>query len=166
MRILGTTDERFLSKALRFFYEEPFSHIGIGFDHLGLVIDSSTSGVKITRIGKWSSEKKNRIIDTIEIPISERKEWEIFNKILDAIEGKRYDFPSYIFHIALAFKYKLFKSRTNLKKSRFNDKNGVLCTEVFYPIVDELKKLGVNIEGVELSVLTPYRVMEIMRGRA
>lgn len=160
LKILFTTNEKPLSKALRYLFNEPVSHVGILFQSLDLVVDSSTTGVKITR--KKTFVKKNTPILEIQLDDYRFDELVIFNELLDKIECKGYDFGAYFWFALEGLKHKLFRKNLSLGNPSQNDEQ-VLCTEIFYPIFPYLLTKNINLYKYDLAALTPFMLYRIMK---
>lgn len=144
----------------RFLAEEPVSHVGILFESLDLVIDSSTTGVKITR--RKTFIRKNTPLLEINLDDYRFDELVIFNEILDKIEGKGYDFGAYFWFVLEGIKHKFFRKKLPVVNPNQNE-DQVLCTEIFYPIFPYLLLKNIDLYKYDLAALTPYMLYRIMK---
>ncbi len=105
MKLIFTTSDAFLSKVIRWTFNEPVSHCGILFDRK-LVIHSSVFGVDLQ--GIFAFLKKCRIIESIDIALALEQEEAIYQKLLEHYEGLHYDYRAFAYFVWRGFLYRCF----------------------------------------------------------
>ena len=159
MRILFTKNDKFWSKVLMWVFEEPVSHMALEFVHTDLIIDSSSDGVKIQRKKFFLDKNIPKMV--INIPCSQEEENQIFNYVLDHLEGKKYDFNAYLWLGLLGFRKKIFG--IPLPNCNIADSvNSYLCTEIIAPILHFISHKGYHLFHIDLAIMTPYSLHKEM----
>jgi len=153
MRILFTKNDKFWSKVLMWTFEEPVSHLALEFDNLNLVIESSSHGVKIKRSSYFIDKNIPQMI--LNIPCSYDEEVNVFNCVMNYLEGEKYDFNAYFWLGLLGFRRKFFGIPLP-DRNIMQSVDGYLCTEILFPITSFLYNNGYDLYDIDLSIMTPH----------
>ena len=155
MKFLFTKNNKWTSKLALYLSEEPVCHIAIEFSTLNLVIDSSTTGVKISRSKTF--KRKNEVIKTFDLKVDKWSQIFLFNETLDQIEGLPYDFMAYFQLVLWGIGRKFFKMKPPVANP-MQKPNSILCSEVIYPLFPYLLKRGYDLYKIDLTAVSPWMV--------
>lgn len=164
MIIAFTKNEKFWSRALMYFCDEPFSHVIAVFPtYGGEIYHASTKGVENIPLRVFL--KKNQIMKAIKIDSSIDDSC-YFEKIL--IHSLRpyinnpYDWPAYLF-FGICLIVRKFTGIRIPKKNPFSTDRGFLCCEIFTPMSNLLlKHSSFNIDDIDLAMTTPYALWQYL----
>lgn len=147
MKIVFTKSNNIFSKLIRFFLNEPVSHMAIVFDEK-IVFQSNLLGVSIA----WyeTFKKKNDVVYEFDFNTVLEKEEELYQNVITVNDEKDYDFAAFFYFSWRAILYKFFKIPIP-RFNKFNNINQYLCIEI-------LKFFKKDIDSNELAMLSPFQV--------
>jgi hypothetical protein len=164
MIFLFTKSNKIGSRLIRWATNGRTSHFSIGFDTdtdgRGLIIHSHFRGVHLdwfnSFIDKNEVVMKLRLRSKIPLKIEDR----LFQHLLTASYGKKYDIGAFLFFALDILKHKIFRlprSSKNLWQSR----NQYLCVEI-YKILSDAEPSIFPKPLIDLSIATPDEVYSMM----
>lgn len=163
MKIYFSTNEKYYSKIVRWLFDEPVSHIGLGFNINGveMVIDCAKSHGKLYHLKDW--ENKYSIFYHAEIETSDQVEADLFKKAVRHNIMKPFDKKAYYWFLLAGLKSKIFNTPLP-EKNPVQAAYGNICTEIIKPIRKDLWELyDIDLSKYDFSCKTPFMVGEIIR---
>lgn len=157
MKIVFTKNSSCVSKAIRWIFDEPVSHVAFVFDDKWLV-QSNLLGIGIEWLNRFL--KKSSIVDALDYPLTLEQEEEVFQALIAEEPNDGWDFPAGLYFAWRGLLFKWFKlpiPQTN----PWNRKNLRLCTEMTSKLPRWLTKLP---EGIDLGMVTPFGLLRILKG--
>ncbi|MEO5348886.1 MAG: hypothetical protein H7836_04495 [Magnetococcus sp. YQC-3] len=156
LSILGTWSDKFGSCGIRYFLDEPVSHIAFMFDQK-LVIHSSVTGVCVL----WANEflRHQNVYTQKDFNLTTEQEEYVYQELIK-VEGSPYDYEAFTYFAYCAFKKKYFGTPLP-KKNKFGKPNKFLCTELAGLLPDFLFQPKSNpFKGQDLELISPYQVIK------
>lgn len=152
MKLLWVKGNAPLSKLIMWGLNEPVSHFALLFDNK-IVFHSDLTGAHI----QWykSFQKTHETIFELEYTPGLKKEEEIYQEVIDANDGKGYDYGAFIYFAWRAFLWKFFNQPIP-EKNPWGDKDRFLCDEVIQTLPNEI--CSQEIKQMDLSMKSPYMV--------
>ncbi len=151
MRIVFTTNNIIGSRIIRWFTQEPVSHIAFVFDNK-VVIHSSLFGVELLWFKTFQEHSDIKYSHEIILPLEQEEM--VWQSLLDAHDDVKYDYLAILYfgyRIALKRLFNIEMPYTNMWQSPLND----MCVELYSRIrrhVSTMPDIG------DTSMLTPYKV--------
>ena len=104
--------------------------------------------------------EKNKIVHQLQAPTTEREEAELFAKVRKTV-GVGYDFFAIFYWCIRALMRVLFNIPIP-KDNPLNKPELLYCVEVLEALEDYLLELGVDLEDVEFSMLSPEQAFLLL----
>lgn len=159
MKLLFVKGTAPLSKVIMWGLDEPVSHFAVLFDDK-IVFHSNLSGIHIQWFNTF--KKTCQIIHEIEYNPGLEKEEEIFQAILDAHDGKGYDFGAFAYFAWRAALLKFLKKPLP-ETNPWGSKDRYLCDEVIQLFPDEI--CPPSVKKMDLSMKSPYQVWLLLNNK-
>lgn len=155
MLIYFSTNDVYYSKIFRWLFNEPSSHVGLGFfrDQESVVVDCTKPCGREHSLSRWIF--KYKITHSLKIPLSEEREEDFYQIAKEYSVGKKYDFSAYYWGLFCGLAFKLFRIPLP-KKNVFQQEEHGLCTEIFVPFKEKLLEFGIDILELDMSATTPH----------
>lgn len=161
LAIIGTFNDSIGSIGIRYFLDEPISHIAFMFDER-IVIHSTIAGVKLISAKEFNKHQNIYTIKRFSNLTLEQEE-EVFQSLLK-VKDAEYDKSAFAYFTFCAIRRKMFKIPLP-KENPFGDKNKYLCTELAGLLPDFLFNSVFNngqnpFKGQDLEIITPYQTIK------
>lgn len=158
MKIIFTKSKLPLSWFVRWGLEEDVSHVAIVFDNK-IVFHSNLYGLHI----EWYNtfKKHNEVVYEIEYDLPLEQEEAMYQAVIDANDGKSYDYKAFMYFVWCGFKRKFFNTPLPAT-NKWDRENSLLCVEVLAllprDILSDLNKLP-----KDLSMMSPKTAYNLLR---
>lgn len=139
-------------------FEEPVSHMGVGFEIDGvlpIVVDCTKPYGKVRHLNHWINHYD--IVYCADISMTPEDEIIALKLACDNAVLKPYDWPAYYYGFLCGILKKLFKTPLP-KVNMYSSKDKDLCSEVLSPIKPLLTTYGINLAYKDLSCMTPHMI--------
>lgn len=158
MKIYFVKDDKWYSKIIMGVMEEPVTHIGIGLfcDKFDLVIDCTKPYGKLYHFDHWTSRDKYQLVTTLELKLSEKKEIEIYYKLIDNCLLVPYDWGAYAYGLFYVIKKMLWNAEYPKKNPWAGE--GKWCSEIIEPLKPYLKENDIDLDSYDLEIATPWMI--------
>jgi hypothetical protein len=165
MDVYLTTNEKYYSKLFRWLSKEPVSHIGLGFfrKSMGLVADCTKPFGKIYHIKQWKAKYQLKFFMRIDMSVED--ELKAYKCAANHSILVRYDWGAYYYGFLMLFRRYLFGIPLP-KSNSWQTKEDRICTEIMAPLMDILKKYGIDMEGVDFAAITPFELAKELKKRS
>lgn len=156
LTVLGTYSDKVGSHLIRYFLDEPVSHVAFMFDEK-LVIHSSITGVVVL----WAQDflRHHKVYTSKTFHLMNEQEEYVYQELIK-VEGSPYDYDAFTYFSYCAMRRKYFG--TPLPKTNPEGKtNKFLCTELAGLLPDFVFSPKSNpFKNRELDIITPYQVIK------
>ena len=164
MIFLWSTNEQWGSRLIRWGLDEPSSHFAICFfeDTKGkeTVIESRlSSGVDTCSLRDFM--RRNKMVHMLQAPVTDDEEITLYNHVYNSMQGVRYDAPAILYWILVGFVRKFFKKELP-KENAMNRTEQLYCVEVLELIEDYLEDIGVDLEDIDISMMSPEMAYNLL----
>jgi hypothetical protein len=161
MKILFTKSTSYYSKIARWLFDEPCDHVALLFypESFNLVVEGTKPVCRLTAYNSFISS--HNIVHDVHIQTNCNQEYNLYKKIINTQVGLPYNWDAYFYGLVAGLKLKLLDislPTTNLYQSEGQQ----LCTTILRPIIPDLKRLGLNLDGVDLYSLTPHMLFKLI----
>lgn len=157
MKLIWTKSNLPLSIFIRWGLKEATSHFAIVFDEK-IVFHSNLLGTNI----KWFNTFKNHceIVHEINYKLSLDQEEEIYQKILNTYDDKKYDYPAFLYLIWRGILRRFF-NKPFPEINAWKEKDTYLCTQLATSLPDFLVPELKNI--TDLGMTSPEALYNIIK---
>lgn len=153
MRLLWSKNKTPFDQLIMWAFDEPCAHFAVEFDNK-FILHSNMLGFHPVWSKNW--HEHNTVVHSIEVDLPLEKEEQVFQALLDANNGKPYDFLAVSFFAWRALLWKCF--RIPLPRNGPNWDHGILCTEVYGLLPTSI----VPSFQIRLSIITPETLFQII----
>ena len=161
MKIYFVKNDKWYSKLMMWFEKSSVSHVGLGFFCGGeIVVDGTKPCSKLYHKRHWFT-KYDPVVE-IEIPFTREEEKQAYRKVVNECLLKPYDWDAYAYAWLMAVAYKVF-GIPYPDRNPWSDSDRFWCTEIFTPILADMKELGADLTGIDLSIKTPQMIFDILK---
>ena len=158
MRLLFTSNDRFLSKLIRKGLQEPISHLAIASTN-GAVFHATMQGVEVISLREFL--KDNDIVYTYKLSCA-MSETDTVQFLLDNCVRSQYDIGA-LFYLGWRTLLRLVFRVPFPKRNRMDINSAYLCTEIVKYVKDPI--FTKKIEGIDLAMTTPYGLYKLLIGK-
>ena len=159
MKLLWVKSKLPLSRLIMWGLDEPCSHFAVMFDDK-IVFHSNLTGMHIV----WAKTfmKQYEIVFEMEHSPDLASEEEIYQGILDAYDGKGYDYGAFAYFFWRAVLKKFFKQPMP-EHNPWGSKDRFLCDEVAQLLPDSICPPAVK--AMDLAMKSPYQVWLLLNNK-
>lgn len=152
MKLLWVKGSAPLSKLIMWGLNEPVSHFAVMFDNK-IIFHADLTGMHI----QWANTffKTRKVIFEMDYAPGLNKEEAMYQGILDAYDGKGYDYGAFVYFCWRAALKKFFKIPLP-EKNPWGSKDRFLCDEVVQLLPDQICPPAMKQR--DLSMKSPYQV--------
>lgn len=160
MKLLWVKGTAPLSKLIMWGLTEPVSHFALLFDDK-IIFHSDLTGLHI----QWYQTflKTHEVIYEIEYKPGLKKEEEIYQGVLNAYDGKGYDYGAFVY-FAWRAALKKFLNKPLPDSNPWGHKDRYLCDEVVQLLPDEI--CPPSVKKMDLSMKSPYQVWLLLNNQS
>lgn len=148
-----------LSRAIRWTFREPASHVALVFDNDLWLVQSNLLGMNIRIFRPFI--KKHRIIDSIEYSLDLQKEEELFQSVIHLTAEQEYDWPGFLYFSWRGVLFRFFGRPLPETNALGRDEMN-LCTEMVGRLPEWLTGIP---KGTDLGIMTPWRLRNMLRSK-
>lgn len=159
MRIIFTANNSILSKAIRWTFREPASHVALVFDNDKWLVHSNLLGVNIRLFLPFM--RGQRVVDSIAYSIPLEAEEQIFQAAIASTSELDYDWPGFFYFAWRGFLFRILGAPMP-KHNPWGRASLQLCTEMVGRVPARITGIP---EGLDLGIVTPWRLRNILRGK-
>jgi hypothetical protein len=160
MRVIFTTTDSFVSRIIRWMFNEPASHFACTLYDDQVVFQSNFLGVDFASFKKFLMH--SRVVQAFDFPMTREEEDAIFDALVENMVGNGYDFWAMTYAGWWGLLYKLFGIEMP-KHNRWQSKDQDLCVELAYFLPDRV--MPPEIKAMDLSMTTPWKVAVVMKAK-
>lgn len=165
MRIYFATNDHYYSKALMYIFDEPVSHIAIGFftDTLGLIVDCTKPYGRLRHWKQWSSLYD--VVYYADINMSKEDELAAYDLAVDDALMVPYDWGAYCYGFFVGIRRKLFGTPLPSCNPWQTDELRH-CSEIMTSQTGILEKYDLKMGNLDFSALTPHMIGRTLYDRS
>lgn len=165
MDIYFSTNEKLYSKLFRVLAKEPVSHIGLGFfpKSLNLAVDCTKPYGKVYHLKHWKSKYKLNFHMSLDMSLDD--ELVAYSCAADHAILVRYDWGAYYYGFLMLIRRYIFGIPLPAKNSWQTNEDRI-CTEIMTPLVEVLKKYGLDASDLDFAALTPFETAKELKKRS
>ena len=144
--------------------KEPVSHVGLEFaaTTFSLAMDCTKPYGKVYHIKDWL--KKYDLVFSMELPLSEEEELEVYKIAAQKSIRVPYDWGAYYYGFIALIK-QFFLGTPLPKENIWQHPDTRICTEILEPLKDVLYRHNIDIRDLDLTAVTPMGAARVLLER-